>query len=204
MKPVLKAVALGAAWTAFSVLDGTGWDWMFSYRGLPFRFVERYESDVVIGYQDPHVVWRLLGGGPLIADWLIWTAVAWVCLRLVKGTASALSGATALYCVWGFLHWQKVGDYSAWADWLIVASSVSTYLLLGIYAQRARVAAAFVGAGLFASITAFQAFQDGGLVMSGIIFKLPIAVLLLAAVWFALRHQTPNKALQAAAAAPGK
>jgi hypothetical protein len=190
MESVLKAVALGAAWTAVSGLDRMGWDWIFGYVGFPFHFAERHQGDVVVGFQDPIITWRFLGCIPLIADWLIWTALAWVCLRLVKGTASALCGATAVYCVWTFLIWRKVGLHFGWAGWLIIALGVSPCLLLGIPARWARVAAPFLGVGLFAWLIVLDVLaQDANLLMSGIIFKIPIAVLLLVAVWFALRHQ---------------
>jgi hypothetical protein len=187
MQPAVKAVALGLALTVLSLLHRGGMDWI--YRGFPFFFVSVYQSDLVTSYQDPPIIWRFLGCRPLIADWLIWTGIACVCLRLVKGTASALIGVAAIQCAIGFLQWWNWGDYFGWANWLIVTFTVSIYLLLGIHARRSQLAAAFIGAGLYAPLVALQAYQSVDQLISDLILQIPIAVLLLLAVLFALRRK---------------
>jgi hypothetical protein len=193
MKSILKAVALGAALTAFSLVHGwMGIDSMF--RGFPFWFMNVIPGYTYANSAGPGTdVWFFRGYGPLIANWFIWTFLAWACLRLLKGTASALFAVAAIWCVWGFLYWRRCHDYFGWSDWLLVVLSVGIYLLLGIHARRSRLAAAFIGAGLYASLVTFQAFQSVDQLMGGLIFKMPIAVLLLLAVMFAMKRNHTNQ-----------
>jgi hypothetical protein len=203
IKSTAKAVVLGSALTAFSLVHT--WQGIDSaYRGFPFRFMnvipgESYQNSAGQGTD----LWCFLGYRPLMADWLIWTALALASLRFVKGTVSALFGVAAIYCVWGFLHWQRYHDYFGWTDWLIVGLSASIYLLLGLHARRSRLIASLIGVGLYVSLVAFQAFQSLDLLLSGLVFKVPMAILLFLAVLFTLRHQAPNQTVQATAAAPG-
>lgn len=163
-------------------MDGT-------FRGLPFFFVSAYQSDVVTSYQDPPMIWSFLGCRPLISDWLIWTSLACVCLRLVKGTASALFGVAAIQCASGLSQWWRWRDYFGWANWLLVSLTVGVFLLLGIHARRSQLAAAYIGAGLYAPLVALYAYWSVDELVGDLIFQIPVAALLLIAILFALRHQ---------------
>jgi hypothetical protein len=187
MKSGLTAFGLGSAWTILSMLHRGGMDGI--YRGFPFAFASAYQGDLVTSYQDPPTIWQFLGFGPVIADLVIWILLAAFCLRFVKGTASALIGVAAIQCVIGFFEWWKWGDYFGWANWLIAVLPASIYFLLGIYARRSRLPAAGIGAGLCASIVAYQIYHNADEVISSLIFQIPIAVLLLLGVWFALRKE---------------
>ena len=56
---------------------------------------------------------------------------------------------------------------------------------------------ALIGAALYIGFLAFQAFRSADLLMTGLIFKVPVVILLLVAVVSALRRPTPPPPLPA-------
>src|SRR5881396_2996682 len=102
-------------------------------------------------------------------------------------TASALFGVAAI---------QGMVGVFGWLDWVITFSA-AIYIALGIAARWVRLPAALIGVGLYAAFLAFQALRSVGLLMSGFIFKIPVVVLLLIAVVFALRRSSAARPLPA-------
>lgn len=74
-----------------------------------------------------------------------------------------------------------------WLDWAITFSGV-IFAALGIVARWARLPAALFGAGLYGAFLALHASEIARWPMTGLFIKIPVAILLLAAVASAFRH----------------
>ena len=100
-------------------------------------------------------------------------------------TSSALFGVAAIQTVIGSLAYFV---YSADLGLLdrIIAFGGAFYIALGIAARWSRLPSAAIGAILYAAYLVFQASHSMALLMTGLIFKIPILILLLLAVLFAL------------------
>jgi hypothetical protein len=101
-------------------------------------------------------------------------------------TASALFGVAAIQILIGAIGYFLYSDEMGLLDRIISFSSVF-YIALGIAARWVRLPAAVIGAVLYATFLLFQAFHNMALLATGLIFKIPIVVLLVVAVVFALR-----------------
>lgn len=102
-------------------------------------------------------------------------------------TASALFGVAAVQILVGgigfFLYSGEMGLLDR-----IISFSGLFYIALGIAARWVRLPAAAIGAVLYAAFLAFQASRSMDLLMTGLIFKIPVVILLIVAVVFALRR----------------
>lgn len=101
-------------------------------------------------------------------------------------TASALFGVAAIQILVGAIGWFIYNGEMGFLDRIITFSGV-IYITLGIAARWVRIPAALIGAILYAAFLAFQATRSTELLMTGLIFKIPVVVLLVVAVVFALR-----------------
>ena len=113
--------------------------------------------------------------------------------REKNATASALLGVAAIQIVVGFLGWSVYRDRFGWLDWVIMFSG-AIYIVLSIAARWARLPAAVVGAALYATFLLFQASRSVDLLMTGLIFKIPVVILLLVAILSALRRSAASPA----------
>jgi hypothetical protein len=102
-------------------------------------------------------------------------------------TASALFGVAAIQILVGALGYFLYSGEMGLLDRIISFSGVF-YIALGIAARWVRVPAAVIGAILYAAFLAFQASRSMDLLMAGLIFKIPVVILLIVAVVFALRR----------------
>ena len=102
-------------------------------------------------------------------------------------TASALFGVAALQILVGGLGYFLYSGEMGLLDRIISFSGVF-YIALGIAARWVRLPAAVVGAVLYAAFLAFQVSRSMDLLMTGLIFKIPVVILLVVAVVFALRR----------------
>jgi hypothetical protein len=93
-------------------------------------------------------------------------------------TATALLGVAAIQIVVGFLGWSVYRDSFGWLDWIIMFSG-AIYIALSVAARWLRLPAALIGATFYAAFLAFQAFRGIDWLMSGLIFKVPVVILLL-------------------------
>jgi hypothetical protein len=105
-------------------------------------------------------------------------------------TASALLGVAAIQIVVGFLGWSVYRDSFGWLDWIIMFSG-AIYIALSVAARWIRLSAALIGATLYAAFLVLQAWRSTDLLMSGLIFKVPVVLLLLVAVVSALKRALP-------------
>lgn len=101
-------------------------------------------------------------------------------------TASALFGVAAIQILIGSIGYLLYSSEMGLLD-RIISFSGFFYVVLGILARWARLPSAVVGAALYAAFLAFQASRSMDLLMTGLIFKIPIVILLLVAVLFALK-----------------
>lgn len=101
-------------------------------------------------------------------------------------TASALFGVAAIQILIGSIGYFLYSGEMGLLDRIISFSGVF-YIVLGIMARWARLPSAIVGAVLYAAFLAFQASRSMDLLMTGLVFKIPIVVLLVVAVLFALK-----------------
>ena len=92
-------------------------------------------------------------------------------------TASALFGVAAIQVFIAGISWLLSGRQ---CDWLFMFSAV-IYIALGIAARRIRLPAAIIGSVFYAAF--FAGISD-----LWIIFKIPVAILLLVAVVSALKR----------------
>jgi hypothetical protein len=106
-------------------------------------------------------------------------------------TASALFGVAAIQIILGLLGWFMYSAEFGWLDWVITFSG-AIYIALGIAARWARFPATIIGAVLYAGFLTLQASRSVDLLMSGLIFKIPIVILLVVAVVFALKRPPPS------------
>jgi hypothetical protein len=102
-------------------------------------------------------------------------------------TASALFGVAAIQILVGAIGWFIFSAQLGWID-LIVSFSGPIYIALGIAAQHRRLPAALFGATLYAAFLGTQASQSTELLMTGLIFKVPVLVLLALALVFAVKR----------------
>lgn len=102
-------------------------------------------------------------------------------------TASALFGVAVIQLLVGIGGWYLYSGQLGLFD-RIVCFSGAFYILLGIAARWFRFPAALIGALLYAAFLAIQASQSVDLLMTGLIFKIPIVILLLLALISALRN----------------
>ena len=102
-------------------------------------------------------------------------------------TASALFGVAAIQILIGAIGYFVYSGEMGLLDSFISFSGVF-YIALGIAARWVRLPAAVIGAVLYAAFLAFQAFRSMDLLMTGLIFKIPVVILLVVAVVFALRR----------------
>lgn len=102
-------------------------------------------------------------------------------------TASALFGVAAIQILIGAIGYFLYSGEMGLLDRIISFSGL-IFIALGIAARWIRLPAALIGAALYAAFLLFQASRSMDLLMSGLIFKIPIVVLLVVAVVFALRR----------------
>ena len=107
-------------------------------------------------------------------------------------TASALFGVAAIQILIGAMAYFV---YSAELGLLdrVIAFSGAFYFALGIIARWVRLPAAVIGTVLYAAFLVFQGSRSVDLLMTGLIFKIPIIILLIAAVLFALRGPSASR-----------
>jgi hypothetical protein len=102
-------------------------------------------------------------------------------------TVSALLGVAAIQILLGaigyFVHSGEMGLLDR-----VISFSGVFYIALGIAARWVRLPAALIGAVLYAAFLALQASRSMDLLMAGLIFKIPVVILLIVAVVFALRR----------------
>jgi len=102
-------------------------------------------------------------------------------------TASALFGTAAIQilvaAIGYFVYSGEMGSLDRVISW-----SGLFYIALGIAARWLRLPAALIGAVLYAAFLGFQASRSMDLLMSGLIFKIPVVILLIVAVVFAVRR----------------
>jgi len=101
-------------------------------------------------------------------------------------TASSLFGVAGIQILVGAIGWFLYSGELGLLDRIISFSGV-IYIVLGIAARWFRLPAALIGAILYAAFLAFQASRSMDLLMAGLIFKIPVVILLVVAVIFALR-----------------
>lgn len=107
-------------------------------------------------------------------------------------TASALFGVAAIQILIGGIGYFVYGGELGLLDRIIAFSGVF-YIALGIAARWMRLPAAIIGVVLYAAFLAIQASRSVYLLMAGLIFKIPVVILLFLAVVFALRRPPPSK-----------
>ena len=101
-------------------------------------------------------------------------------------TASALFGVAAIQILVGLLGWFMYSPQFGWLDWIVTISG-AIYLGLAFAARWTRLFAAIVGAAFYGVYLGYQASQNVDLLWRGWIIKGPIVILLLAALFFAIR-----------------
>jgi len=108
-------------------------------------------------------------------------------------TATALFGVAAIQILVGAMGWFLYSPQFEFLDWVITFSGL-VYVALAIAARWVRLPAALIGAILYAAFLAFQASTSADLLMVGLVFKIPIVILLVVAVVFALRRPPVSSA----------
>lgn len=107
--------------------------------------------------------------------------------------AWALLGAATLQSFLGFVGWAMNSYSFGWLDWLFSLSGVF-YFGLSFVARWLPLPATLLGAGLYAVFLTLQVLHSVAALKSGLIFKIPVASLLLLAVVAALWHPiSPRK-----------
>ena len=107
-------------------------------------------------------------------------------------TASSLFGVAALQILVGAFGWYLYSANFSLLDWIICFSGI-IYVVLGIIAYRKPLPAALTGAILYALFLIYQATLSIGFLMSGLIIKIPTAVLLVVAVISARKRTSLTK-----------
>jgi hypothetical protein len=107
-------------------------------------------------------------------------------------TASALFGVAAIQILVGLLGWFMYSPHFGWLDWIVTISG-AIYIALAIAARWTRLSAAIVAAALYAVYLGYQASQNIDLLWGGWIIKVPIVILLLAALIFAIRDSAKRQ-----------
>ena len=112
-------------------------------------------------------------------------------LRSSRHPASgALIGVGAIQGVVGVLGWTLYGLNFGALDW-IITFSFSAYIVLGIVARWLPIPASLVATVLYSAFLGFQAYRNPDLITAGLVFKVPIVVLLLVAVVFSFGQRSP-------------
>ena len=93
----------------------------------------------------------------------------------------ALFAAATLQSFLGFVGWAMNSYSFGWLDWLFSLSGVF-YFGLGFAARWMPLPATLLGSGLYAVFLALQVLHSVAALKSGLIFKIPVAALLLLAV----------------------
>ena len=99
--------------------------------------------------------------------------------------AWALFSAAAVQSFLGLVGWAMNSYSFGWLDWVFSLSGVF-YFGLGFAARRFPLIATLLGVGLYAAFLASQVLQSVAALNSGLVFKIPVAFLLLLAVVAAL------------------
>lgn len=106
-------------------------------------------------------------------------------------TASALFGVAAIQILIGAIGYFMYSEQMDMYDHIIAFSGL-LFITLGIAARWIRMPAALIGAVLYGAFLLFQATRSMDLLMTGLIFKIPIVVLLVVAIIFALKRPTTS------------
>jgi hypothetical protein len=106
-------------------------------------------------------------------------------------TASALFGVAALQILVGGVGYFLYSGQMGLLDRIISFSGV-LYIALSMAARWVRLPAALTGVVLYAAFLAFQASRSMDLLMAGLVFKIPVVILLIVAVLFALRRPSTD------------
>ena len=101
--------------------------------------------------------------------------------------SAALFGVAALQGVVGLFGWWIHGPFFEPIDW-VITFSFGLFVGLALLARRAKVAAAVIGMGLYVVFLVFQGFVSAELLMTGLVFKVPICLLLVGAVVLAFKQ----------------
>ena len=103
--------------------------------------------------------------------------------------SAALFGVAAIQGVVGLFGWWIRGPFFEPIDW-VITFSFALFVGLALLARRAKVAAAVTGIALYVLFLVFQAFVSAELLKAGLVFKVPICVLLVGALVFAFKQTT--------------
>lgn len=104
--------------------------------------------------------------------------------------STLLFGVAAIQAIVGFLGWSIYSPSFAPIDWGITFS-FAIFAAFAILARWACVTAALIASVLYVSFLAWQASTSTQILKTGLIFKIPILVLLVVALVFAF---SPRKA----------
>lgn len=102
-----------------------------------------------------------------------------------NSTSSALFGVAAILILVGAFGWLLHRERFGWLDWVVTLSG-GLYLALGVAARWARLPAALIGLAVFLALLGYQASLSMELLQSGLIIKLPVALLLVVALVFSV------------------
>lgn len=100
--------------------------------------------------------------------------------------SAALIGAGAIQGLISLLAWGIHGPNFELADWLII-SIFAVFFGMGILARWVPLPAALLAAVVYGMFLTWQAQINVKLLTTGLIFKVPVVLLLLAALFFAFR-----------------
>lgn len=100
--------------------------------------------------------------------------------------SAALFGVGAIQGVVGLLGWWIHGPFFEPIDWVLTFSFV-VFVALGFVARRAKIAGAVMGAIVYGVFLVFQACVSTELLMAGLVFKVPICILLVGGLVFAFK-----------------
>ena len=104
-----------------------------------------------------------------------------------NATASALFGVAAIQVLVGGIGFFLYSGELRLLD-KIIAFSGGIYIVLAVAARWVRLPAALIGGVLYAAYLVLQASRSMDLLMTDLIFKIPVVILLIVAVMFALRR----------------
>jgi hypothetical protein len=102
--------------------------------------------------------------------------------------SAALFGVAAIQGVVGLFGWWIHGAFFEPIDW-VITFSFAVFVGLALLARRAKIAAAVMGAGLYVVFLSYQGLVSTELLKAGLVFKVPICLLLVGAVIVALRRK---------------
>ena len=84
------------------------------------------------------------------------------------------------------MGWLMYSPQFGWLDWIITVSG-AIYLGLALAARWMRLPASLIGTGLYGAYLGYQALNNIDLLWRGWIIKVPIVILLLVALFSAIR-----------------